>query len=150
MRTNLVSHEIHELNRRSTGAAFANVKAAEKTSWTTMVNVLLLWITAPVTLVLQYFGSERAIFSFERNPRTFGIAIVIVFSTLPLLTFALYSIQRGRALLELMGVTKMKKIRHRDDSGELCYGHIVLADLQLTSSGTVELQVFHPAPLEAA
>ncbi|KAH7077051.1 hypothetical protein FB567DRAFT_534429 [Paraphoma chrysanthemicola] len=120
LKTNFISHEVHKLNRLSTVAAIANVKAAEKTSLTTSVNVLLLWITAPVTLVLQYFGSEQAVFSFERNPRTFIIALVVVFATLPLLTYALYSFELGeKAFWEFLGLRRGRKTRHEDEPDAL-------------------------------
>jgi hypothetical protein len=41
MKTNLISHDIHQLNRTSTNATVANVKAAEATTWTTQINVLV-------------------------------------------------------------------------------------------------------------
>jgi hypothetical protein len=38
---------------------------------------------------LQYFGADKDIFSFERNPRTFSYAICVLFCALPILTYGL-------------------------------------------------------------
>jgi hypothetical protein len=46
-------------------------------------------ITTPFILALQYFGAEKDIFSFDRNPRTFSYAICVLFCVLPLLTYGL-------------------------------------------------------------
>ncbi|KAF3034718.1 hypothetical protein E8E12_007033 [Didymella heteroderae] len=49
----------------------------------------LFLVTTPFVLALQYFGAEKDIFSFERNPRTFSYAICILFCALPILTYCL-------------------------------------------------------------
>lgn len=49
----------------------------------------LFLVTTPFVLALQYFGAEKDIFSFERNPRTFSYAICILFCALPILTYGL-------------------------------------------------------------
>jgi hypothetical protein len=41
MQTNLISRDIHQLNRTSTNATIANVKVARATSWTTQINVVV-------------------------------------------------------------------------------------------------------------
>jgi hypothetical protein len=41
MKSNLISHDIVKLNRRSTEAAVANVKAAVSTSLSTQINVMV-------------------------------------------------------------------------------------------------------------
>lgn len=46
-------------------------------------------VTTPFVLALQYFGAEKGIFSFERNPRTFSYAICTLFIALPILTHIL-------------------------------------------------------------
>jgi hypothetical protein len=54
----------------------------------------LFLVTTPFVLALQYFGAEKDIFSFERNPRTFSYAIVILFCALPLLTYVVSLLNR--------------------------------------------------------
>ncbi|KAF2831927.1 hypothetical protein CC86DRAFT_280201, partial [Ophiobolus disseminans] len=76
--TSVISRDIQHLNRRSTEAACENQKAAQETSQTTRVSVEILLFTTPFAIALQYFGAERAIFSFNRNPRSFFICIVIL------------------------------------------------------------------------
>jgi hypothetical protein len=46
-------------------------------------------------LALQYFGAEKAIFTFERSPQAFVFGILILFCLLPLLTYALGLIHQG-------------------------------------------------------
>jgi hypothetical protein len=46
-------------------------------------------VITPFILALQYFGAERDIFSFDRNPKTFSFTICILFCALPILTYAL-------------------------------------------------------------
>jgi hypothetical protein len=41
MKSNLISHDIVKLNRTSTQASVANVKAAERTSLNTQINVMV-------------------------------------------------------------------------------------------------------------
>ncbi|KAF2022842.1 hypothetical protein EK21DRAFT_95397 [Setomelanomma holmii] len=140
LQTNLISHETQELNRRSTEAAIVNSKASEKTSWTMLVNMVLLWITAPTTLLLQYFGSEKAMFSFERNPRTFLIAVVVMFTVLPLLTSAIYLFQRShRSLLWLMGFRTKGSSQSHDDEKES--SNLQHCPTQAAYCGTVEPEV---------
>jgi hypothetical protein len=45
----------------------------------------LLLFTTPLAIVLQYFGSEKEIFSFDRNPKTFVLATLIVMGVLRLI-----------------------------------------------------------------
>ncbi|KAF1929712.1 uncharacterized protein M421DRAFT_91531 [Didymella exigua CBS 183.55] len=80
--TNRVSQQMAVLNRKST-------QAAVESSRTTLVNVQLFLVTTPFVLALQYFGAEKDIFSFEKNPRTFSYAICVLFCALPLLTYGL-------------------------------------------------------------
>jgi hypothetical protein len=78
----------------------------------------MIWITTPLVLVLQYFGSERAIFSFERTPRTFVIAVFIVFFTLPVLTLALHSVERiKKAILSILGAARRTDEHTEESSG---------------------------------
>jgi hypothetical protein len=50
-------------------------------------------------VVLQYFGSERAIFAFERNPKSFILALLVVFFALPLLTVVFGYFERAQRAL---------------------------------------------------
>lgn len=56
-------------------------------------------------MVLQYFGAERPIFSFERNAKSFAIAICVVFFTFPVLVYMLNSLERVRevAVVKIFG-----------------------------------------------
>ena len=38
----------------------------------------LLLLTTPLGMVLQYFGSDQAVFSFNRNPTTFVLATIVL------------------------------------------------------------------------
>jgi hypothetical protein len=80
--TNTISQETAKLNRQSTAAAV-------ESSRTTRINVQMFLITTPFILALQYFGAEKDIFSFDRNPRTFSYTICVLFCVLPLLTYGL-------------------------------------------------------------
>ncbi|KAJ4380084.1 hypothetical protein N0V86_004393 [Didymella sp. IMI 355093] len=64
-------------------------KVAEDTGRATRVNVQLLMVTTAVVIALQYFCSERALFAWERNVRSFWISITVMIPSLLLLTFAL-------------------------------------------------------------
>ncbi|KAH6642104.1 hypothetical protein C7974DRAFT_95377 [Boeremia exigua] len=66
--------------------------AAEETSRTTRVNIQLFMITASIVIALQYFCSDRALFSFERNTQTFFISIAVLIPSLLLLTYLLRAI----------------------------------------------------------
>lgn len=80
--TNNISQQTARLNRQSTAAAV-------ESSRTTRINVQMFLITTPFILALQYFGAEKDIFSFDRNPRTFSYTICVLFCVLPLLTYGL-------------------------------------------------------------
>lgn len=82
LETNTITKETAELNRQSTIAAVDS-------SRTTHINVQLFLITTPFILALQYFGAEKDIFSFDRNPRTFSYTICVLFCALPILTYLL-------------------------------------------------------------
>lgn len=86
----------HGMSRTMTDAATEAAESAsksqrfaEETSRATRVNVQLLMVTTAVVIALQYFCSDRALFAFERNPRTFWISIGVLVPGLLLLTFAL-------------------------------------------------------------
>ena len=49
----------------------------------------LLLFTTPFGMVLQYFGSEKDIFSFTRNPKSFVVATLILMLVLRILTLLL-------------------------------------------------------------
>jgi hypothetical protein len=89
----------------------------------------LIWITTPLILGLQYFGADRQIFSFERNGRTFILAVCIVFLALPVLTFALYFLERIQKAIFAMFGAKEK----RDDT-EGCSGEIACALFDTTTN----------------
>ncbi|KAF3006042.1 hypothetical protein E8E13_010813 [Curvularia kusanoi] len=59
-------------------------------------NLQLFVITTPLVLALQYFGADKDIFSFERNAKTFGIAICVLFSVLSVLAYVLNLLNHGR------------------------------------------------------
>jgi hypothetical protein len=59
----------------------------------------LLLLTTPFGIVLQYFGSEQEIFSFNRNPKTFVLATIVLMLVLRLLTL---SLEYGGALFKLI------------------------------------------------
>ncbi|KAJ4343973.1 hypothetical protein N0V95_006489 [Ascochyta clinopodiicola] len=82
LETNTITQETAKLNRQSTAAAV-------ESSRTTRINVQMFLITTPFILALQYFGAEKDIFSFERNPKTFSYTICVLFCALPILTYAL-------------------------------------------------------------
>lgn len=82
LQTNNISHQTARLNRQSTAAAV-------ESSRTTRINVQMFLITTPFILALQYFGADKDIFSFDRNPRTFSYTICVLFCVLPLLTYGL-------------------------------------------------------------
>ncbi|KAL1793160.1 hypothetical protein ACET3X_008142 [Alternaria dauci] len=87
--TSILNKEMRKLNERSTEAACMSQAEAMKTSRSTRVNVELLLLTTPFGMVLQYFGSEQDIFSFNRNPKTFVLATVVLMLVLRLLTLFL-------------------------------------------------------------
>lgn len=94
-----INRDIHVLNRTSTNAAVetgrttrTNVQVGSGVSFSTMAptdNSQLFGITTPLILALQYFGAEKEIFSFERNPTSFSIALCILFCVLTALTWLL-------------------------------------------------------------
>ncbi|KAH4196657.1 hypothetical protein HBH98_032210 [Parastagonospora nodorum] len=84
-----VNKEIRKLNEESTEAAGANQADAAKTSLSTRVNVELLLLPTPFGMVLQYFSSEKDIFSFSRNTKTFVLYTIILMIILCLLVVLL-------------------------------------------------------------
>ncbi|UPX18040.1 uncharacterized protein EKO05_0008363 [Ascochyta rabiei] len=82
-----ITQETAKLNRQSTAAAV-------ESSRTTRINMQMFLITTPVILALQYFGAEKDIFSFERNPKTFSYTVCVLFFALPILTYALSLLNR--------------------------------------------------------
>ncbi|KAI8935688.1 hypothetical protein NX059_007209 [Plenodomus lindquistii] len=125
-RTSLLNDRIRELNEMSAQAACANQAAAAKTSRSTRVNVELLLFTTPFAMVLQYFGSEKDIFSFKRNPTTFIIATLVLMLVLRLLTLLLEHPDRILGFFRGLHV----KVSNQTDAGN-------------DSSGT-ELEVVSP------
>jgi hypothetical protein len=69
-------------------------------------------------LVLQYFSAETPIFPFERNTKTFVIAVCIVFVALPLLTFVLNTVDYAqKAVREMLSVGKKQTVLEKEHSG---------------------------------
>ncbi|CAN9184743.1 unnamed protein product [Alternaria alternata] len=79
--TQRISRDMQRMNQQ-------NTLAAQRTSYTTRTNVLMIWITTPFLAALQYFSADQPIFtSFDRSPRNFGISLCILALALPLLTW---------------------------------------------------------------
>lgn len=83
-----------ELAKQSQKVAIDTQKVAEDTGRATRVNVQLLMVTTAVVIALQYFCSDRALFAWERNVRSFWISISVLIPSLLLLTFALQLFDR--------------------------------------------------------
>ncbi|KAH4056241.1 hypothetical protein HBH98_032090 [Parastagonospora nodorum] len=114
-RTHIISCDIQKLNRKGTEAAIATVAAAQDTSRSTQANVQVIWVTTPVLLALQYFGVDKDILPFERNPTSFIIALVILIFVLPCLTYGLsYSKTKLKALFDRMGIWPRKTASEAD------------------------------------
>lgn len=48
----------------------------------------MIFVTTPFILALQYFGTEKPIFpKFDKSPKNFFIALCVLGSVLPLLTW---------------------------------------------------------------
>jgi hypothetical protein len=52
----------------------------------------MIWITVPLLLALQYFGTKDSILPFERNIKSFVVIVVILTLALPCLTYGLDSL----------------------------------------------------------
>jgi hypothetical protein len=92
-------HAKHGMSRAMTGAtadaaasAAKSQEFAEEMARTSRVNMQLLIITTAVVIALQYFCSDQALFSFERNPRTFWIGLCILVFGLILLFLFLHAL----------------------------------------------------------
>ncbi|KAF3038772.1 hypothetical protein E8E12_000549 [Didymella heteroderae] len=83
-----------ELAAKSQKVAEDTQRVAEDTGRATRVNVQLLMVTTAVVIALQYFCSDRALFAWERNVRSFWISITVLIPSLLLLTFALHVFDR--------------------------------------------------------
>lgn len=69
-------------------------------------------ITTPFILALQYFGAEKDIFSFDRNPRTFSYTICALFCVLLILTYGLgFLSQSWDAIMRKM----FGRMKHEDE-----------------------------------
>jgi hypothetical protein len=51
-------------------------------------------VITPLILALQYFGAEEDILHFDRSPKTFVVFILILYCSLPILTYGLVLIHR--------------------------------------------------------
>jgi hypothetical protein len=49
----------------------------------------MIWITVPLLLALQYFGTKDDILPFERNIKSFVVTVIIITLALPCLTYGL-------------------------------------------------------------
>lgn len=87
-----------ELAKQSQKVAVDTQKVAEDTGRATRVNVQLLMVTTAVVIALQYFCSDRALFAWERNVRSFWISITVLIPSLLLLTFALQLFDRFKVV----------------------------------------------------
>lgn len=92
-------------SKRAAESAAKSSTAAEETSRATRVNVQvrknslksetfahtvqLFVLTTALVISLQYFCSDRALFAFERTPRTFWISIGILMPALTLISCGL-------------------------------------------------------------
>ncbi|KAF1846957.1 uncharacterized protein K460DRAFT_50845 [Cucurbitaria berberidis CBS 394.84] len=91
--TNALAFESQKLHRRGT-------QAAETTSKISRWNVSLIWIITPIIITLLYFGSDRNIFSFDRNTKTFFISMGVLMVALPLITWLLNIVlTKSRAII---------------------------------------------------
>jgi hypothetical protein len=52
----------------------------------------MIWITVPLLLALQYFGTIDSILPFERNIKSFVVIVIILMLALPCLTYGLDSL----------------------------------------------------------
>lgn len=77
-----------------------------------LTNAKVVMITSPLLIALQYFGADRDIFHFERNTKTFLIALALLCVTIPSLTLPLSYIDRIQQRFQ------SKKGRHPDADEE--------------------------------
>lgn len=85
----------------TTDAAVSAAKSqefAEEMARAARVNTHLLIITTAVVIALQYFCSDQALFSFERNPRTFSISLCVLVPGLLLIFFGLHALDHVKAV----------------------------------------------------
>ena len=90
--------QVVRLTEAATELAVKSQQVAEDTGRATRVNVQLLMVTTAVVIALQYFCSERALFAWERNVRSFWISISVLIPSLLLLTFALHIFDRFKVV----------------------------------------------------
>jgi hypothetical protein len=57
--------------------------------WVLIYAVQIILFTTPFILALQYFGSERDIFSFDRNMKNFVFCVLVLMAALRLFVIAL-------------------------------------------------------------
>ncbi|XPS79207.1 hypothetical protein M3J07_011210 [Ascochyta lentis] len=86
--------QVIELTENNAETAARTQRIAEDTNRATRVSVQLLLVTTAFVIALQYFCSERALFAFERNVRTFWISIGVLIPSLLILTLALHVLDR--------------------------------------------------------
>lgn len=99
-----------ELTEAAAELAKKTQKAAEDTSRSTRVNVQLLVFTTAIVIALQYFCSDRAVFAFERNVRTFWVSISILVPSLGFLTVALHILDQFKAVFTERLQGKIEKL----------------------------------------
>jgi hypothetical protein len=59
----------------------------------------MIWITTPLLLALQYFGTKDGILPFERDIKSFVAIVIILLLALPCLTYGLDSL--GNLIVKL-------------------------------------------------
>jgi len=83
----------------------------------------VIWITTPLVLALQYFGAEKDIFAFERNAKTFFIALFVLLFLLPCLAcFLDYMVRGVEVVSQRFGIRPTKKDGEEDHLGEPSLG----------------------------
>ncbi|KAF2831926.1 hypothetical protein CC86DRAFT_280925, partial [Ophiobolus disseminans] len=91
--------ETSQLSKRTTDLAATSLEAVKETSRITRISVYLVLTTTPFIIALQYFTSERKLFAFERNPRTFFLSICILMSSFFVLALSLYGVDTYKWIL---------------------------------------------------
>lgn len=83
-----------KLSKRATDIAAVTFKAAADTSHINHMSVYLVLATTPFIIALQYFTSDKPLFPFERNIRTFIYSILILIPLLFVCALALYGFDK--------------------------------------------------------
>jgi hypothetical protein len=111
-----------EINKETTKIASVTLKAAEETSRITRVSVYLVLATTPFIITLQYFTSDRKLFPFERNARTFFVSVLVLMPVLFILALMLYGFDTYKARIfrkMYAGMGGRKKLPQSTFAGKL-------------------------------